>query len=277
MRFLKSKLFVIDTTHCEGTPYDFEIRFPTKLLTCEEGEFMRLSLEAWEFNTSWPTHVGMSISILDVLTEFPDGNYTMKSIAKTIETVYNRDKNPIDPVLVCTFTDFRFHLAFDGLIGSVNISPSLALVMGLEEYYEDITEIITENPLKPRPIDNLSIGLRGVALRNFTFRSDESGALLPENLLGSIPIEAPPFQRNVWRSLKDYDVSKDLQNKQIDSIRFQVFAGSEAKTLATFFPKSIMTFRISWFEEDELSVSREADKMMVEYLRLMFVQNGVKE
>lgn len=277
MRFLKSKLFVIDTEHCEGVPYDFTVRFPGKLLTCEEGEFMRLSLEQWEFNTSWATHTGMVMTILDIYIIFDDGNYTMKNIAKYIETVYLRDKQPGDPSLTVSFSDFRFHLQFDGEIGSITVSPSLAAVMGLELSYIDITEVFTTIPIKPRPVDNLSIGLRGVALRNFTFRTDESGALLPENQLGTVAIEAPPNQRNVWRSLKDYDVSKDIANKQIDSIRFQVFAGSEMKDVAEFFPKSIMTFKISWFEEDELAEIKKMSSMMVEYLRLSFVQNGIAQ
>lgn len=277
MRFLKSKLFVIDTEHCEGLPYDFEVRFPTKLLTCEEGQFMRISLEQFEFNTSWPTHVGLEMTILDIPIAFENGNYTMKSIARHIETEYNSNKDTTDPVLSCSFVDYKFHLVFDGEIGSITVSPSLAAVMGLEETYNNITEIATVNPIKPRPIDNLSLGLRGVALRNFTYKTDESGALLPENLLGTVAIDAPPYQRNVWRSLKDYDVSKDIANKQIDSLRFQIYSGSEMRDMAVFFPKSILTFKISWFEIDELEEIKQMSKMMVEYLRLSFVQSGISQ
>jgi hypothetical protein len=276
MRFLKSKLFVVNTEDLpESTPFDFIVRFPSKLLTCAEGEVMRLSLEQWEFNTTWPTHTGLWIEILDIMIVFDDGNYTMVQIAKHIETDYNSSKNPIDPNLTVSFSNFRFTLTFDGLIGSVNVSPTLAKIMGLDESYENITLIETVNEIRPRPIDNLTIAFEGVSPKNYTYRTDTTGQLLPYNDLTSVPIDVAPYTRCVWRSVKDGDASKYLQERHIESIRFKVYAGTDTSDLATFFPKSVLHFKVSWYEEDELAVSREADRMMVEYLKLMFIQSGI--
>ena len=73
----RAQYLYIDSSRCEGTPYDFKISLPAKTLQCDKNERIRVSLIRWTCRLDWYTiRAPDNVFYLDGAPLFiPEGNY----------------------------------------------------------------------------------------------------------------------------------------------------------------------------------------------------------
>jgi len=91
----RAQYLYIDSSQCEGTPYDFKVTLPTNVLQCDKHERIRVSLVRWTCRNDWytiraPDNV---FSINGTPLVVPEGNYKygawasmLDSLIKTIDS-----------------------------------------------------------------------------------------------------------------------------------------------------------------------------------------------
>lgn len=278
MRLLRSKTFYVKTEHCDGDPWDFLLNVPNGVLECGEGEVMRVSLLSWNLFVNWNNVISTNnaLTIDGVPVVIPEGNYPLKQLAKTIQALYDAQRQPTNAVITVAYllAYNKLEIVADKTIAVTFTNDSWKMLGFADSTPVSGTVIESTQPMKPRLVDNLTIGLRNVVPSTFAYTNADTGSLLPVSYLAKVPIESPPFGMNTWRSLVDGDASMFVQDTAIRSLRFRIYEDSD-EALATYLPHSILSLKIDVYEKDELVPQREALEKMVEYMRLSFVQAGL--
>jgi len=90
----RAQYLYIDSSQCVGTPYDFKVTLPAKVLQCDKHERIRVSLVRWTCRNDWYTiRAPDNVFTIDgVPLTIPEGNYkytqwagVLDSLIKTVD------------------------------------------------------------------------------------------------------------------------------------------------------------------------------------------------
>lgn len=275
MALVSTKSFIIHSEYCDGNPWDFTVNLPVGLLKCKQGEKMRVSIQQWSLLCSWNniTEENNKLTINGYLLTIPEGNYTLKQLAKTVGSLYDSLKLTNDPTMVIEYesSSNRFNFNFSAT-STLSFQGSSYRTFGfLDGSLLTGTTIQSPSNIKPRLVDSFNISLRGITPSDYIYENLPSGELMARKYILNVPIVSPPFGMNVYRALKDSDGSLMIQDKALSRLRFIIYE-TRTNAEATYIPHSEMVIKIDTFKEDN---SIDLLSQLLEYQRLNFVSNGL--
>jgi len=277
MRLVKSKTFYIKTANVAGSePYDFTVKIPKDVLTCDENQAMRVSLTSWSVFCSWDnvTEDNNKLAINGVGIDIPVGNYTFFQMADTLTELYAAQNNQKTLVVeyLPSYNRLSFQFSAPSVIEFRNASWSILGFTSGDTQAGAL--ILSEVAIKPRLVDSVKVALRGVVPQSYAFEITEDGLIRNVDYLANVPITSPPYGLNVWRSLVDGDAALFVADKTIQNIRIIMYQDNEEQ-LAVFLPHSEMVLKVDTFVVNESQDMIDHLSKISEYSRLQFLQQGL--
>jgi hypothetical protein len=280
MRLVKTRALYIKTAHVlGGDPYDFTLEMPKDVLSCGANEIMRVSLSAWSVYLSWSnvTPANNQLRLAGTTITIPPGNYTFTTLAELITELYAANAMSVTTLNVAYLAPSNhFSFVFNTLAQVEFLNESWSILGFTSGATRIGFTVESDTAVKPRLVDNLKVALRGITPTNYAFEVAEDGTIRNVDYLVNIPITAPPYSLNVWRSLVDGDASLFIADKTIRELRVIVFEERD-DALATFLPHSEMVLKVDTFIMNDTQEQLAHLSKISEYSRLQFLQQGLAQ
>lgn len=260
-----------------GMPYAYEIVIPDLILESERTtEIFKISLLNFSCYFDWfvisegfnSIMFHNNITHTDTIIDIPEGNYTYQELAQTITKLYNPcvcswDKKANK--MVFTFTQSHT-LYFDGIYEKLGFDYG-ATPTG--------TTISSHFSMKPLDTTHLLINLNnlppyhdGLSLDNIT------GSVKPSNILGSVVVNAPPFQLITYENQTDTGIfTTDTKLN-----RLSVSITNQDGVLLPFMPEHYITLKLDVCEVVDTQYNELMEKMeqISTTLRSIWLSKAIK-
>jgi len=285
MRLVSTKhLFLTTRNRNEGSIHDAAYKLLPGSLMCGDGEVFRVCLTRLAFfndiyNVNESNNLlrfrKLSTNITTDVTLSP-GNYPFTGNAVTlgaaiaaqypdVSIAFNSTTNK----LTFTFTEpheLIFPSAIWGICGFIDGSTRAT-----------VNDAITSQiPAKGRVYDRLYVKLKGVNPVSFSYDNLLQKELRLSNGLAAVTISSPPYTWFNYVNQSAEEMSMFLANKDLHKLRIEILDGTTGLPASFLTSELDLILRVDVFNNQPDASGDKMDKM-VDYLRMMFMMNGLNQ
>jgi len=283
MRLVSTKhLFLTTRNRNAGSIDDATYKLPPGSLTCGEGEVFRVCLARLAFyndiyNVNETNNVlrfrKLSTNTSADVTLAP-GNYPFTGNSITLGAAITAQY----PNVSIAFNNATNKLTFTFKEPHELIFPSA--MWGICGFTDGSTRSTVNNaitsqiPAKGRVYDRLYVKLKGVNPISFSYDNLLQDELRLSNGLAAITISSPPYTWFNYVNQSAEEMSMFIANKDMHKLRIEILDGT------TGLPAKFLTSELDLIlRVDVFNNQPDGEKMdkMVDYLRMMFMQNGLNQ
>ena len=283
MRLVSTKhLFLTTRNRNAGSIDDATYKLPPGSLTCGKGEVFRICLARLAFyndicNVNESNNVirfrEISTNIATNVTLDP-GNYPFLSNGITLGSAIKAQYAKV----TVTFNNATNKLTFAFTEPhEISFPSAIWSICGFtdDSTIASVNNVITSDvPAKGRVYDRLYVKLKGVNPISFSYDNLLQDELRLSNGLAAITISSPPYTWFNYVNQSAEEMSMFLANKDLRKLRIEILDAT------TGLPAAFLTSDIDLIlRVDVFNNQLDGEKMdkMVEYLRMMFMMNGLNQ
>jgi hypothetical protein len=282
MRLVSTKqLFLTTRNRNEGSIHDATYKLPPGSLTCGDGEVFRVCLTRLAFfndiyNVNESNNVvsfrKLSTNVTTDVILAP-GNYPYTSAAITLGAAVTAQY----PNVSITFNNATNKLTFTFKEPHELIFPSAMWGFCDGSTRATVNDAITSQiPAKGRVYDRLYVKLKGVNPISFSYDNLLQDELRLSNGLAAITISSPPYTWFNYVNQSAEEMCMYIANKDMHKLRIEILDGTTGLPASFLTSELDLILRVDVFNNQPDASGDKMDKM-VDYLRMMFMMNGLSQ
>lgn len=250
MRLLRTYyLYLSSKKRNMGDPWSCDYIIPDLLMESEsDKEVFKITMLDFSCYFNWYVinngfntvtfYNNVTAEILDVA--IPEGNYTYQSLAQTISKLY--------PACNCQWDKAKNKMVFKFQQEHRMLFDGLSSILGFDVgAIPEGTTITSTYPMRPLDTTHLVVNVNNLPPYNDALTLDNLGGdVKPSNILGSVYINAPPFQLVHYQNPTDNNYGIFTSDTKLN--RLSIDITNQDGVLLTYIPDYHMTLKVEVWE-----------------------------